>query len=106
MKKVPISVRIEGETGFLEAPIVHVEIDRLHYYISSIIGYHAWVKCRDAMAGVLSKNGDPPRFESALSSYIDILHEWDYLALSTPLVLLSATAAWLWVNNSKRPHHE
>ena len=102
----PLDVSIQGDTGFFENLLHHTDVDRLHFYAESIIGHTAWGKARDAMAGVLDQNGEKPTFETALKAYLDILHEWEYLMLSTPLVILSATAAWIWINNSKRHPHD
>jgi hypothetical protein len=98
----PLEISIKGDTGYSENLLHHTDADRLHFYVESIIGHTAWGKARDAMAGVMDKNGNPPTFDEALKAYLDILHEWEYLMLSMPLVMLSAAAAWIWVTNSKR----
>lgn len=97
-----LAISIKGDTGFIDEPLHHASVDHLHFYIESIIGHVEWGRARDAMAGVMDRNGENPSFETAVKAYLDILHEWEYLSMSKPLVILSAVAAWVWVTNSKR----
>lgn len=101
-----LAISIKGDTGFIDEPLHHVRVDNLHFYAESILGYVQWSKARDAMAGVMDRNGENPSFETAVKAYLDILHEWEYLSMSKPLVILSAVAAWVWVTNSKRHPHD
>lgn len=106
MNHLPLEIKINGETGFEENRLHHTDVDRLHFYVESIIGRHAWTKARDAMAGVMAHNGNRPTFDVAVKAYLDILREWEYLLMSAPLVMLSAAAAWVWVLSSKRHPHD
>lgn len=101
-----LRVIVSGDTGYRDDQIEHADVDRLHYYMDCVIGHHAWGKCRDAMAGIVDGNVKKPTFETAMQSYLDIMHEWGYLALSTSLVVLSGAAAWIWIANSKRNPHD
>ena len=92
------SIHFPGNVGeHVGYDIDSVALDRLHSAMELIFGVPYWGIARDIIASINRRNGEPPKFDVAITSAIEIFVSG---CASVPIsaVVLLVTAAWIWVS--------